>query len=138
MDETILSYHTPETKRQAKQWIEKGQPGPIKARVHTSRTKQILLAFFDNKDLNYTNIKPRGSIVNTSYIMKVLGTFMNPLMKKRPEMLSQKCFFPLGKCSGPPHPDVDGQQHPVVQAPALIPGSCPGRLLVQEGEGRAG
>ncbi len=31
MDETMVSYHSPQTKRQSKQWIEKGKPGPIKA-----------------------------------------------------------------------------------------------------------
>ncbi len=46
MEETMVSYHTPQTKRQSKQWIEKVKPGPIKAKVHASRTKQMLLAFF--------------------------------------------------------------------------------------------
>jgi hypothetical protein len=31
MDETMVCYHTPETKKQSKQWIKKGKPGPIKA-----------------------------------------------------------------------------------------------------------
>jgi hypothetical protein len=29
MDETMMSYHTPETKRQSKKWFQKGKPGPI-------------------------------------------------------------------------------------------------------------
>ena len=49
MDESAVSFHTPETKQQSKQWIKKGQPGPIKARVHASRQKQMLLAYFDSK-----------------------------------------------------------------------------------------
>jgi histone-lysine N-methyltransferase SETMAR len=93
MDETMVSYHTPETKKQSKQWIKKGQPGPIKARVHASRTKQMLLAFFDSKGLIYTNIVPRGSMVNATYIVKALGTFMQHLKKKRPAMVSQEWFF---------------------------------------------
>jgi histone-lysine N-methyltransferase SETMAR len=93
MDEAMVSYHTPGTKKQSKQWIEKGQPGPIKARVHASRTKQMLLVFFDNKGLNYTNIVPRGSMVNANYIVKALGTFMKHLKKKRPEMVSKEWFF---------------------------------------------
>jgi histone-lysine N-methyltransferase SETMAR len=93
MDEAMVSYHTSETKKQSKQWIEKGQPGPIKARVHASRTKQMLLVFFDNKGLNYTNIVPRGSMVNANYILKALGTFMKHLKKKRPEMVSKEWFF---------------------------------------------
>ena len=35
MDETLVSYHTPLTKKQSKQWIPKGQPGP--AKVQASR-----------------------------------------------------------------------------------------------------
>jgi hypothetical protein len=29
MDETMVSYHTPKTERQLKQWIKKGLPGPV-------------------------------------------------------------------------------------------------------------
>ncbi len=93
MDETIVSYHTPETKKQSRQWIEKGKPGPIKAGVHASRTKQMVMAFFDCKGLIYTHIVPGGDKVNAIYIVKVLGTFMKHLRKKRPEMVSQDWFF---------------------------------------------
>jgi DNA-binding transcriptional regulator YhcF (GntR family) len=41
MDESAVSFHTPETKRQSKQWVKKGQPGPLKAKVHASRSKQM-------------------------------------------------------------------------------------------------
>ena len=37
MDESMVALHTPETKRQSKQWIERGKPGPVKARSHASR-----------------------------------------------------------------------------------------------------
>jgi histone-lysine N-methyltransferase SETMAR len=30
MDESAVSFHTPETKQQSKQWVKKGQPGPLK------------------------------------------------------------------------------------------------------------
>ncbi len=60
MGETMVSYHTPETKKQSKQWIAKGKPGPIKARVQASRTKQMILAFFD-KGLVYSHIVARAS-----------------------------------------------------------------------------
>jgi hypothetical protein len=39
----------PQTKQQSKQWLVKGEPGPIKAKVHASRSKQMVLAFFDLK-----------------------------------------------------------------------------------------
>jgi hypothetical protein len=88
MDETMVSYHTPQTKRQSQQWIEKGKPGPIKAKVHASRTKQMLLAFFDSKGLVYTHIVPNGD-----YILVVLGKFMVRLRKKRPGMTKGNWFF---------------------------------------------
>jgi hypothetical protein len=31
MEETVVSYHTPETKKQSKQWIPTDQPGPLDA-----------------------------------------------------------------------------------------------------------
>jgi hypothetical protein len=38
-DESAVSFHTPETKQQSKQWLKKGEPGPIKAKVHAIRAK---------------------------------------------------------------------------------------------------
>jgi hypothetical protein len=48
MDEMTVCYHTPQSKKQSQQWIQKGQPGPILAKVQASQTKQMLLAFFDS------------------------------------------------------------------------------------------
>ncbi len=93
IDETMVSYHTPQTKRQSKQWIEKGKPGPIKAKVHASQTKQMFLAFFDSKGLVYTHIVPKGTAINANYILVVLGKFMVHLRKKRPEMTKGNWFF---------------------------------------------
>jgi len=85
MDETMVSFHTPETKRQSKQWIPKGQPGPIKARVHASRKKKMVLVFFDAAGVLYTHIAKRGTAINGKYIVEVLGAFMKQLTKKRPD-----------------------------------------------------
>jgi hypothetical protein len=58
MDETTMSYHTPEMKKQSKQWILKGQPGPLKghARGHAVRTKQMVMVFFNSQGLIYIHI----------------------------------------------------------------------------------
>ena len=93
MDETLVSYHTPLTKKQSKQWIPKGQPGPIKAKVQASRTKQMVLAFFDSKGLIYSNIVPRGVTVNAAYIVKALASFMKNLKQKRPYMAAGDWWF---------------------------------------------
>jgi hypothetical protein len=93
MDETMVSYHTPETKKSSKQWIKKGQPGHIKARVHESHMKQMVMAFFDSRGLIYTHIVPRAATINADYIIMVLGKFMEHLRKKRPLLLEEEWWF---------------------------------------------
>jgi histone-lysine N-methyltransferase SETMAR len=86
MDEFLVSFHLHQTKQQSKLWLVKGQPGLIKAKVHAFRTKQMVLAFFDSKGLIYTNHVPRGTMVNSKYIVEALGKFLKVFNQKRPEM----------------------------------------------------
>ncbi len=39
------------------------QPGPLKAKVHTSRTKQMVLVFFDAKGIIYMNFVLKGKLL---------------------------------------------------------------------------
>ena len=36
MNETVLSLYTPERKSQSRQWLQKGAPAPVKAKVQES------------------------------------------------------------------------------------------------------
>jgi hypothetical protein len=60
MDKIMVSYHTPETKRQSKQRIKKGMPSHVKAKVLASRTRQMMLAFFECKGLVLHTHHPQG------------------------------------------------------------------------------
>jgi hypothetical protein len=52
---------------------KKGQPGPLKAKVHASRTKQMVLMFFDAKGIiAIQTASPNGKTVNPSYIRNVV------------------------------------------------------------------
>ncbi len=93
MDETLVSYHTPETKNQSKQWVQKGKPGPLKAKMQESRTKQMVLVFFDAKGVIYSNIVPKGTKVNADYIVMALRMFKRRFRQKRPELAEQEWFF---------------------------------------------
>jgi hypothetical protein len=93
MVDSAVSFHTPETKQQSKQWLKKGEPGPIKAKVHATRAKQMVLAFFDSKGLIYTNYMPGGTTVNAMYIVEVLGNFMKIFKSKRPIMAAGEWFL---------------------------------------------
>jgi hypothetical protein len=78
--------HTPETKLQSRQWLKNGTPGPIKAKVVASHTKQMALAFFDDKGMLYTNQVPRGATMNADYIIGALKKFLKAHCQKRPDL----------------------------------------------------
>ncbi len=86
MDESAVSMHTSDTKQQPKQWLEKGVPGPVKAKVHTTRTKLMVLAFFDSQGVVSSHYVPKGKSVNSIYVAKVLLEFLRQLRKKRPNL----------------------------------------------------
>jgi len=84
MDESAVSLHTPETKAQSKQWLPKGSPGPIKARVHASRENVMVLAFFDGDGMIYERFVAKGIKVNGDYIVDTLKRFKRAYSRKRP------------------------------------------------------
>jgi hypothetical protein len=75
MDETLVSYFTPETKRMSKEWTLKGKPGPLKAKVQASHSKQMVFAFFDSRGLIYTHIASRSATIKAPNVIDVLGKF---------------------------------------------------------------
>ncbi len=79
----------------------KGSPGPIKAKVHAMRKKQMVLAFFDSKGLIYTNFVPRG---RTAYIIEALTLFLKALKVKRPTMTAGPGGFTGTTCPFTPLP----------------------------------
>ena len=54
---------------------KKGTPGPIKAKVHATRTKQMVITFFDAQGMVYPNYVPRGKTVNAAFILESLWRF---------------------------------------------------------------
>jgi hypothetical protein len=59
------------------QRVKKGQPGTVKARVQSTRSKQMVLVFFffNTKGFIYTNISS-GKTVNVNYMKKALARFL--------------------------------------------------------------
>ncbi len=87
-DESAVSIHTPTTKQQSKQWLKKGSLGPVKVKIHDTRTKTMVLTFLDSKGMVYNNYVLKGQTVNKEYVIKALQNFMRKLRKKRPEFFS--------------------------------------------------
>ncbi len=80
-------------KKQSKQWTLKGQTGPIKARVHATRKKQMVNVLFDAGGPVYSHIAKKGSSVNGASLVKVLKVFLKQLTKKRPDWRRGPGFF---------------------------------------------
>jgi hypothetical protein len=53
----------------------------------------MVLAFFDNEGLIYTNYVPKGQTVNANYIVDALSKFLATFKKKRPNLAAQEWFF---------------------------------------------
>ena len=90
MDESVVAFHTPETKEQSKQWLPKGTPGPLKARVQASRKKQMVFAFFDTSGLIYQHYAKPGAKINAKYLIEVLDNFLGALRRKQAPMALSK------------------------------------------------
>ncbi len=104
MDKSPVSFHSPETKQQSKQWVKKGHPGPLKAKVHASRMKQMVLVFFDAKGIIYMNFVSKCETVNASYIWIALARFLKVFKQKRPIMVAQEWWLYWDNTPVPTHP----------------------------------
>ena len=91
MDETMVSLHTPETKKQPKD----GSIGDVST-VHAKRSKFMVMAFFDAAGIIYSHIVLRVKSVNAAYIVKVLKVFVKTMRQKRPQLVNLGLCFPLG------------------------------------------
>jgi hypothetical protein len=61
MNESAVSFHTPQAKQQRKQWLRKDMPGLIKAKVHVTRTKKIGLGLLqENWPYSMQTTRPVG------------------------------------------------------------------------------
>ena len=87
-DESWVSFSTPETKEQSKQWVAKGSKPPVKALKTFSEKKVMIIPFFDSKGLIYTHYVPKGQTINADYFITVLKTFLRALRERRPHKWS--------------------------------------------------
>ncbi len=113
-----MSMHTPKIKTQYKQWLEKCKPGPVKAKVSASRTKQIVLVLVHNKGIVYRNYMSRGAKGSADYIGSALKMFMKAHCQKWPYLRPGERVFHL-----------DNALVPTTQVSAGAPAGSPPPLL---------
>jgi len=101
-DETWVYQYDPETKRQSSQWLEKNVPRPKKARMSKSKTKLLMVSFFDHKGLIHIEFLPNGQTVNQHVYLNILRRLRESIRKKRPEKWASGDWV-LHHDNAPPH-----------------------------------
>jgi len=76
-------------KQQLFHWVQKGQPCPVKARVHPSRPE----ANDPRRRRHYANYVPRGHSVNADFKVRSLSRFIKKFRQRRRLHACQECFF---------------------------------------------
>jgi hypothetical protein len=67
------------TKQLSKQLAIEAQLGHFKSKVHSSRSKMMILVIFDLQCAIYTNHVPKRTIVNATYFRTALCRFVKVL-----------------------------------------------------------
>jgi len=92
-DDTWVCGYDVETKMQSSQWMGKGSPRPIKARMSRSKIKVMLVVFFDWKGIVHNEFVPRGQMVNKQLYQEVLACLMDAVRRKRPELWENQTWM---------------------------------------------
>ena len=72
MDETWVHHFTSETKEQSKQWIEKGESAPKKAKTVPSADKVMASVFWDTRGIIFIDYLQKGRTINGEYYANLL------------------------------------------------------------------
>ena len=73
------------TKRQTFEWKSVLSPRPKKMRVLKSKTKVMLIAFFDVHGIDHAEVLPQGQTINQHVYKNILRRLMHSVREKRRE-----------------------------------------------------
>ena len=85
-DESWVFEYDPLTKRQSLEWKSALSPRPKKARVFKSKTKVMLIAFFDVHGIVHAEFLPQGQTINQHVYKNILRRLMYLEREKRREL----------------------------------------------------
>jgi len=84
-DESWVYGYDSETKEQSSQWKGPTSQRPKKGRQVRSKTKVMLLAFFDSEGIVNHEYAPDGQTINKEFYVEVLRSLRELVRRKRPE-----------------------------------------------------
>ena len=77
--------YDPGTKQQSSQWKGRTSPRPKKVGQVRSKTKVMLLAFFDSEGIVHQEYAPDGQTINKEFYVEVFRRLPESVRRKRPE-----------------------------------------------------
>lgn len=92
-DETWVHHYTPETKEQSKQWVEKGESAPKKAKTVLSAGKVMATVFYDAHGIIFIDYLEHGRTITGAYYVTLLDRLNNEIKTKRPHLQRKKVLF---------------------------------------------
>ena len=92
-DESWIFEYNPLTKRQSLEWKSASSPRPKKARVFKSKTKVMLIAFFDVHAIVHTEFLPQGQTINQQVHKNILRHLMRSVREKRRELWETRSWL---------------------------------------------
>ena len=85
--------YDPLIKRQSLEWKSALSPRPEKARVFKSKTKMMLIAFFDVHRIVQTKFLPQGQTINEQIYRNIFRRLMCSVRKKRRELWETRSWL---------------------------------------------
>ena len=91
--ESWIFDYDPLTKQQSLEWKSALSPGPKKARVFKSKTKVMLIAFFDVHGIVHAEFLPQGQTINQHVYKNILRRLMHSVREKRRELWETRSWL---------------------------------------------
>ena len=118
-DETVYGYDV-ETKMQSSQWMWKGSPRPINARMSRSEIKVMLVLYFDWKGIVHREFVPSGQMVNGQLYQEGLARLRGAVRRKRPELWENQPWM-LRHDNAPSHSSLLIRSYPPKHQTSVVP-----------------
>lgn len=94
-DESWCYQYDPETKRQSMEWRSSTSPRKQKFRFEKSKTKVMLITFFDSTGIIHKEFVPPGQTINKDYYKEVLQRLVKRIHRVRPQFHEKGSWFLL-------------------------------------------
>ncbi len=93
-DETWISTHEPETKKESMAWTKSSQPRLKKPLQYSSAKRTMLTVFFDCKGVVLCEFLGKKETIDSKRYCQTLSNLKECMRKKRPELWADKVFDP--------------------------------------------